>query len=214
MKHYADININKSGGSALTELVNKYKIEAVYDENGDLIDMSVAKQIAKMSDEEFVKKFSSRWPELKEASNAVSYTETLTLDPSARIITYNDLSKVRSGYEESIIEKQIDALNVDERYKFTLRDRMFGVDDADEKIKQDAIDWYRGMNQDERKEFNNTMRNIRKTASEANDKVLGMDDGSFAAMLGYDAINAEGHGESNSYTVILNRTKVIFKKGS
>ena len=36
--------------------------------------------------------------------------------------------------------------------------------------------------------------------------------GSFAAALGYDAINASGHGASGSYTVILNRTKVIFKR--
>ena len=35
------------------------------------------------------------------------------------------------------------------------------------------------------------------------------DIGSYAAALGYDAINAEGHGESGSYTVILNRTKTI-----
>ena len=31
--------------------------------------------------------------------------------------------------------------------------------------------------------------------------------------MGYDAVNAVGHGESGSYTVILNRTKVIFCKG-
>ena len=36
------------------------------------------------------------------------------------------------------------------------------------------------------------------------------DNGSLAASLGYDAINVEGHGESGSYTVILNRTMVIF----
>lgn len=35
------------------------------------------------------------------------------------------------------------------------------------------------------------------------------DIGSLAAALGYDAINAEGHGQSGSYTVILNRTKLI-----
>ncbi len=39
------------------------------------------------------------------------------------------------------------------------------------------------------------------------------DVGSYAASLGYDAINAEGHGESGSYTVILNRTKCIFLGG-
>lgn len=35
------------------------------------------------------------------------------------------------------------------------------------------------------------------------------DPGAVAAELGYDAINAMGHGSSGSYTVILNRTKLI-----
>ena len=38
------------------------------------------------------------------------------------------------------------------------------------------------------------------------------DYGTLAAAMGYDAINAEGHGASGSYTVILNRTKLIIKK--
>ena len=39
------------------------------------------------------------------------------------------------------------------------------------------------------------------------------DAGTLVAEMGYDAINAVGHGESGSYTVILNRTKCIFRKG-
>jgi hypothetical protein len=39
------------------------------------------------------------------------------------------------------------------------------------------------------------------------------DEGTLIAEMGYDAINAEGHGEGGSYTVILNRTKVIFREG-
>ena len=39
------------------------------------------------------------------------------------------------------------------------------------------------------------------------------DRGVMAAEMGYDVINAEGHGQSDSYTIILNRTKVIFRKG-
>ena len=39
------------------------------------------------------------------------------------------------------------------------------------------------------------------------------DPGVLAAEMGYDVINAEGHGQSGSYTVILNRTKVIFCEG-
>lgn len=45
------------------------------------------------------------------------------------------------------------------------------------------------------------------------EKITKMDIGSYAVLKGYDAINAVGHGESGSYTVILNRTKVIFRKG-
>ena len=40
-------------------------------------------------------------------------------------------------------------------------------------------------------------------------KSIGWDEGVYAAMKGYDAINAVGHGKSGSYTVILNRTKLI-----
>ena len=74
-----------------------------------------------------------------------SYTETITLDPSAKIITYDELVERAS---------QADAWDI--------------------------------------------MSNGKTT-----------DLGVFAAQLGYDAINAEGHGQSGSYTVILNRTKVI-----
>lgn len=82
-----------------------------------------------------------RADEAQEA-NAVYYTETLTLDPSAKIITYDELTS--SKYAEEV-------------WKFE-------------------------------------------------------DLGSAAAALGYDAINAGGHGKSGSYTVILNRTKVIFRR--
>lgn len=73
---------------------------------------------------------------------ASSYTETITLDPSAKIVTYDDLK------------------------------------------------WYRSK-------------------GKYKDDYAGMDDGAFAAMLGFDAIDARGHGESGSYMVILNRTKMI-----
>ena len=33
------------------------------------------------------------------------------------------------------------------------------------------------------------------------------------ALLGYDAINAAGHGANKSYTIILNRTKLIILEG-
>ena len=89
------------------------------------------------------KRFMMNYPELVAEKTGVdipvNYTETLTLDPSAKIIKYSEL---------------------EELYK-----------------------------------------------KEGSD----LDIGAFAALKGYDAINAEGHGESGSYTVILNRTKCIIK---
>ena len=52
---------------------------------------------------------------------------------------------------------------------------------------------------------------MKDKASEALD-VFPHDRGVQAALLGYDAINAEGHGESGSYTIVLNRTKVILSE--
>lgn len=44
------------------------------------------------------------------------------------------------------------------------------------------------------------------------DTVDGLDEGSIAALLGYDAIRVDGFGDSGSYTVVLNRTKLIIEE--
>lgn len=49
-------------------------------------------------------------------------------------------------------------------------------------------------------------------SEEIQDLYDGLDEGSVAALLGYDAILVEGRGSSGSYTVILNRTKLIIKR--
>ena len=66
-------------------------------------------------------------------------------------------------------------------------------------------------------EYLNTMKYIEKYIL-PNAKIIeiGAGTGRYSialAEMGYDAIKAVGHGESGSYTVILNRTKVIFCKG-
>lgn len=96
-------------------------------------------KLAGMSDIEYAKKYMGI-----KIPTPVSYTETLTLHPSAKVITYDDLNRE-----------------------------------------------YRGLKSYEQAKYE--------------------DLGSFAAAMGYDAINAVGHGKSGSYTVILNRTKCIIK---
>lgn len=49
--------------------------------------------------------------------------------------------------------------------------------------------------------------------NESYKKMDNKDISTLAVEMGYDAINAEGHGESGSYTIILNRTKLIIRKG-
>ena len=56
------------------------------------------------------------------------------------------------------------------------------------------------------------MKKQNEKSKKYSEYIKNMDPGSYAALKGYDAINAEGHGESGSYTVILNRTKVILRK--
>lgn len=80
----------------------------------------------------------------KTRGNNIHYTETFTLDPSAKIADYYELDEV---YEKSKkLQKKFD------------------------------------------------------------------DIGTYAAALGYDAIKVDGRGRSGSYTVVLNRTKVIFEE--
>ena len=124
------------------------------------------------------------------------------------------LNNIRNNYEDSLIIKKIRSLDVDERYKFVLQDRIIGFDeDVNEKDKKNALEWYRNMSETEKQEFKTVSSSIRKDAQREAEEVREMDNGAFAAMLGYDAINADGHGESGSYTVVLNRTKAIFLKG-
>ena len=122
---------------ALLRGLSDEEYEALYKKMAEVNDSATAayNEVRRMSMEEIARKFNIQ-------DHAPNYVETITLDPSAKIITYKELLE---------LEKT--------------SDRKFE------------------------------------------------DIGSFAVAMGYDAINAEGHGKSGSYTVILNRTKVIFKGG-
>ena len=58
-----------------------------------------------------------------------------------------------------------------------------------------------------RMQFTNKMNDTYTTS------IKNKDVSTLAAEMGYDVINAEGHGQSGSYTVILNRTKLIIRSG-
>lgn len=136
----------------------------------------------------------------------VSYTETLTLTPDSKIL---------------VIQDQEDAVNylADEYAMNKL------TDDKQKEVMQEfmdlqhKIDFERDLKTieklyDERDELTDSKEwiQIQKFRDEFYAEHGGDDAGVVATLMGYDAIKAEGHGESGSYTVILNRTKVIFKE--
>lgn len=145
-----------------------------------------------------------------------SSTRMMTLDPSAKIITYDEIRNIKSN----ISYMRDDAYREMER-------KINEFSDGDPEIK-DLCTRYRIASEYGRQRMAESSEKGRRVVEEM-DKItqehreavekadsmarLGlMDEGALAALLGYDAINAEGHGDSGSYTVVLNRTKLIVSK--
>lgn len=147
-------------------------------------------------------------------NGARSYVETMTLDSSAKIITYDDIFQMKASYPEKI-RNQYKVAYLQEHSSVLGEDgiefakRNFGIDGYE-------FDWKRmnelyGNMSDEAKQIANEVSKITAPDEEVF-KYNNMDLGAFAVLNGYDAINATGHGASSSYTVVLNRTKLIIKE--
>lgn len=172
MKHYQMLNSDKLGEisqsdlarivqdqkSRADEVLKQYKAGEISKERG----LELYRQINAMEPSEYLATY------MKDSgiAGARSYTETVTLDKSARIIESQQI----------IEEKQRDI----DRLKDTIAS---------------------GMPYSEKKKILDKC-----------DAIFNMDDGVYATLKGYDAINAKGHGLSGSYTIILNRTKVIIRR--
>lgn len=127
-------------------------------------------------------------------AHAPHYVETITLDPSARIIKYADarteIIANHAKVEYNLTESEVHIIKSVGMKK--------GADfrNAAAALKSENPNLY------------NAYQNSRHWFSDAEDNET-FDIGAEIVKLGYDAINAEKHGQSDSYTVILNRTKVI-----
>lgn len=171
---------------------------------------------------------------------AVSYIETFTLDSSAKIINYEDIldlkqkvsgelrkksQDIRTNFQTKLDNKIIEyvrSLDLSDKGKSAIlaeanviQENSVALFNKLSKTEQDKVmaelDKFgdKGLEQT----FNWKLRDEMEQLSKRSREVLKMDDGSFVAAQGYDAINAKGHGESGSYTVILNRTKLIIMRG-
>ena len=146
-----------------------------------------------------------------------SYTEGITLEPSAKIFTmYSDVTDITNRYAKEYALKHVKSAEAKE----TLRELIDIQEQIDIKTSTaftKKVDWNEVNNlYNARDVFCNSdvyKNECSPLISEAFTKARGINEGALAVEMGYDAINAAGHGESGSYTVILNRTKVIFREG-
>ena len=181
MKHYADINYDKVFDTAYDQAV-----QHALDNKLDI-----------PTKDEFKKMFTGG-----------SYTETFTLDPSAKIITYDDIYKLKANENvKSIFNKFIDESDFNDIEK-AIGKREYGSATIEEKQLAKAFE---KENIDEYDKILEKLNPVIEKAEKHYDEIKDLDLGAYAAMKGYDAINAVGHGSSSSYTVILNRTKLIVK---
>lgn len=153
------------------------------------------------------------------------HTETLTLTPDAKIVTFRDINDIRAGnldisYRNAAVEQIMadrgftgdDATFI--KYNLGMGVSWEEVDAAAKRLgaerRNELINTYYQIGEEATARYNAEQERRRENSRIYREKY--QDIGSLAAALGYDAINAEGHGQSGSYTVILNRTKVIFRR--
>ena len=169
----------------------------------------------------------------RERLDAQSSTRMMTLDPSAKIITYNALKALKRGDLSAEEERQVknDVFEQVAKQKSLTPEQQLmvrfeaGIIRNEEERKQAAEQMTKYFSMPENREKTKlrkiledaeyetrwgAMKRVEKMEDERANAYRNFTDiGSFAAALGYDAINAETHGDSGSYTVVLNRTKVI-----
>lgn len=150
--------------------------------------------------------------------NGFYYTESITLQPDAKIF------ELPSGMKAD--EYIADAFRNAYMRKFASKEQLVQVEQYIELSEQIS-----NLTFTESSEFIDNLYQKRADASIGLESLIkasltAMEDttdgrtyhglknpGVLVTEMGYDAIKATGHGESGSYTVILNRTKVLFCKG-
>ncbi len=161
---------------------------------------------------------------------ASASTRMMTLDPSSKIISYKDLVEIgrkseniikedkkrRSEEEDQFFGEELTDDATCERILYRTMMGMGAGDLSSEAIEK-VVAWKNSHKERlaEITEFvNQQNEKTNKAREEAKkyERFASMDPGVLATYLGYDAINAEGHGETNSYTVVLNRTKLIISQ--
>ena len=147
---------------------------------------------------------------------AISIVEDITVDKSAKFIEDN---KIRTTYIKQIlsINNKSNYNNYIDEYEKILSEKTdlklkFMNAMYNEKNNDLANTYFKEYNA-KQVESERFYKNMPPEIREVYQQIKGIDQSVLAVEMGYDGINAKGHGQSGSYTVILNRTKLIIRKG-
>lgn len=150
-------------------------------------------------------------------SHKFSKTNWLTLDPSAKVLEIPD------GYDRQRCSDYVTRKYKEQYEKFRLsqdsvlkahwEEYQSGMDEVRQLYSKwgDDAAWKKADKICEK--LNQKFPDAHQLQNDINAAPNGRNAGILAAEMGYDAINASGHGTTNSYTVVLNRTKLIIFGG-
>lgn len=150
-------------------------------------------------------------------SHKFSKTNWLTLDPSAKVLEIPD------GYDRQRCSDCVTRIYKEQYEKFRLsqdsvlkahwEEYQSGMDEVRQLYSKwgDDAAWKKADKIYEK--LNQKFPDAHQLQNDINSAPNGRNAGILAAEMGYDAINASGHGTTNSYTVVLNRTKLIIFGG-
>lgn len=145
--------------------------------------------------------------------------EGITLDPSAKILRGANEFDIKQQYYDEWVKFQFKGtpLERDVADYIDIEKELIKMDDEIFDVPEEEIaEWDARYNKlvDRRDSISrDTVKQVEAKLKEAKRNFKDKDAGVMCVEMGYDAIDAYGHGRSDSYTIILNRTKVIFNKG-
>ena len=150
-------------------------------------------------------------------SHKFNKTNWLTLDPSAKVLEIPD------GYDRQRCSDYVTRKYKEQYEKFRLsqdpvlkahwEEYQSGMDEVRQLYSKwgDDSAWKKADKICEK--LNQKFPDAHQLQNDINAAPNGRNAGILVAEMGYDAINASGHGTTNSYTVVLNRTKLIIFGG-
>lgn len=236
MRHYTTLNQGRLGAQPLSDEGKEAFLRRWVDENvaeadrdaaftylkfeshtGTVEWADVGKAVEHLGEEKRLSLLESGVHEdVHQMLDGYSYVETMTLDPSAKIIEFGDITKAKRAATDEVysrVQSSVESRMIQESADPDIVRYAENMASQDKERMGNARWWLRMDATSEQREFlERVASESNRLAEETSRPIMSMDAGSFAAARGYDAINATGHGASGSYTVVLNRTKLIIRR--